>query len=133
MTALRSTATKQARTASSGARDPWGSYAKTGEVRQKILDARVEAFGAGGFHGGTVKDIAERADISQTDLLHHFGSQAELLVEVLAAHERETAAIVREVDDLDVLQTHLQIVHANEACPGLIQLHSIISSVVADA
>ncbi|MDX3229945.1 TetR/AcrR family transcriptional regulator [Streptomyces sp. ME19-01-6] len=120
--------TKQAKAASGGARGPRGSYAKTAEVRQKILDACVEAFGAGGFHGATMKDIAERAGISQTGLLHHFGSKAELLVEVLAAHERETAAIVREADDLDVLQTQLRVVHANKARPGLIQLHSIISS-----
>jgi AcrR family transcriptional regulator len=109
--------TKQAKAASSGARGPRGSYAKTAEVRQKILDACVEAFGAGGFHGATMKDIAERAGISQTGLLHHFGSKAELLVEVLAAHERETAAIVREADDLDVLQTQLRVVHANKARP----------------
>jgi len=97
-------------------------------VPQKILDACVEAFGAGGFHGTTMKDIAERAGISQTGLLHHFDSKAELLVEVLAAHERETAAIVREADDLDVLQTQLRVARANKARPGLIQLHSIISS-----
>ncbi|MEH0421386.1 hypothetical protein [Streptomyces sp. B21-083] len=47
--------TKQAKAASSGARGPRGSYAKTAEVRQKILDACVEAFGAGGFHGATMK------------------------------------------------------------------------------
>lgn len=97
-------------------------------MRQKILDACVEAFGAGGFHGATMKEIAERAGISQTGLLHHFDSKAELLVEVLAAHERETAAIVREADDLDILRTQLRVVHANEARPGLIQLHSVISS-----
>ncbi|MET9359222.1 helix-turn-helix domain-containing protein [Streptomyces sp. NPDC006617] len=93
--------TKQAKTASSGARGPRGSYAKTAEVRQKILDACVEAFGAGGLHGAIMKEIAERARISQTGLLHHFDSKAELLVEVLAAHERETAATVREADDLE--------------------------------
>lgn len=75
-----------------------------------------------------MKDIAERAGISRTGLLHHFGGKAELLVEVLAAHERETAAIVREADDLDVLRTQLRVTQANEARPGLIQLHSIISS-----
>jgi AcrR family transcriptional regulator len=110
-----------------GARPP-GASAKTGEVQQKILDACVEAFSAGGFHGATMEDIAEQVGISQAGLLHHFGSKAELLAEVLAAHERETAAIAREADDLDLLRTHLQVAHANEACPGLIQLHSIISS-----
>ncbi|WP_327313595.1 TetR/AcrR family transcriptional regulator [Streptomyces sp. NBC_01235] len=105
-----------------------GAYAKTGEVRQKILDACVEAFSAGGFHGATMEDIAEQVSISQAGLLHHFDSKAELLAEVLAAHERETAAIAREADDLDLLRTHLEVAHANEACPGLIQLHSIISS-----
>ena len=120
--------TKQTKAASIGARGPRGAYAKTAEVRQKILDACIEAFGAGGFHGATMKEIAERAGISQTGLLHHFDSKAELLVEVLAAHERETAAIVREADDLDVLQTQLRVAHANETRPGLIQLHSIISS-----
>ncbi|MBZ3900370.1 TetR/AcrR family transcriptional regulator [Streptomyces griseiscabiei] len=119
--------TKQAKTASGGARGPRGAYAKTAEVRQKILDACVEAFGAGGFHGATMREIAKLAGISQTGLLHHFDSKAELLIEVLAAHERETSRIVREADDLDALQAQLQVTHANEARPGLIQLHSMIA------
>jgi AcrR family transcriptional regulator len=120
--------TKQAKASSSGVRGPRGSYAKSAEVRQKILDACVEAFGAGGFHGTTMKEIAQRAGISQTGLLHHFSSKTELLSEVLAAHERETTRIVREADDLHALQAQLRVAHVNEARPGMVQLHSILSS-----
>jgi len=97
-------------------------------VRQKILDACVEAFSAGGFHGTTMKEIAQRAGISQTGLLHHFSGKAELLAEVLASHERETAKIVRDADDLHTLQAQLQVAHLNEARPGMVQLHTILSS-----
>ncbi|MFJ8194022.1 TetR/AcrR family transcriptional regulator [Streptomyces sp. NPDC096094] len=117
--------TERARPMGGSARGP---YAKSAEVRQKILDACIEAFGAGGFHGATMKEISARAGISQTGLLHHFSSKAELLAEVLAAHERDIAKIVREADDLHMLQAQLRIVQANEARPGLVQLHSMIAS-----
>ncbi|GHG14523.1 MULTISPECIES: TetR/AcrR family transcriptional regulator [Amycolatopsis] len=120
--------TNQAKAANGGGRGPRGSYAKSAEVRQKILDACVEAFGTGGFHGTTMKEIAQRAGISQTGLLHHFSSKTELLTEVLATHERETAKIVREADDLHALQAQLRVVQANEARPGMVQLHNILAS-----
>jgi AcrR family transcriptional regulator len=111
-----------------GSRGPRGAYAKSAEVRRKILDACVDAFGASGFHGTTMKEIAQRAGISQTGLLHHFAGKEELLAEVLAAHEREAAEIVREADDLHALQAQLRVVQLNEKRPGMVQLHSILSS-----
>ena len=49
-----------------------GQYAKTAAVRQRIIESCVDAFSQTGFHGATMKDIARRAGISQTGLLHHF-------------------------------------------------------------
>ena len=51
--------------------------------RQQILAAGLAVFSSSGFHGGSVRDIARRAGLSQAGLLHHFPSKAQLLGAVL--------------------------------------------------
>ncbi len=51
--------------------------------REQILDAAVSAFTEHGFNGATIRDIAVRAGISHTGLLHHFPDKNALLEAVL--------------------------------------------------
>ena len=48
------------------------------------MAAGLAVFSASGFHGGSVRDIARRAGLSQAGLLHYFPSKAHLLRAVLA-------------------------------------------------
>ena len=57
----------------------------TEERRQQILQAAVAAFAEHGYHGTSLRDIAARAGLSHTGLLHHFPDKPGLLEAVLDA------------------------------------------------
>lgn len=106
-----------------------GPYAKTAQVRKTILLACIEAFGEAGFHGATMKDIAQRAGISQTGLLHHFPDKAGLLIEVLQERDEQMSQLMSAHEGhTDFLHAQLELVRDNEHRPGLLQLHTMISA-----
>lgn len=45
------------------------------DVRNSILEAALAAFAAHGFHGATMRNIADAAGVSQGLLHHHFGGK----------------------------------------------------------
>ena len=45
------------------------------DARNAILEAAIGLFAERGFHGTTMRDIAQRADVSQGLLHHHFGNK----------------------------------------------------------
>lgn len=51
--------------------------------RKAILDAALEVFAAEGYRGASVERIAERADMSKTNLLYYFPSKEDVYREVL--------------------------------------------------
>ncbi|WNM24777.1 TetR/AcrR family transcriptional regulator [Demequina capsici] len=51
--------------------------------REQILDAAVEAFSDKGFNGTSIRDVAARAHLSHTGVLHHFPDKTALLEAVL--------------------------------------------------
>lgn len=116
-------------TSSRGSRGP---YAKSEGVRQVILDACIESFGITGFHGATMRDIAQRAGISQTGLMHHFRTKTELLDQVLVERERQERTIMESAVERDFFHAQLAIVRDNELRPGMLQLHTTISAEATD-
>jgi len=48
-----------------------------------VLSAAIEVMSDKGFHGTSIRDIAERADMSVGSMYHHFGSKQDLLQEIL--------------------------------------------------
>lgn len=48
------------------------------DSRDKLLDAALTVFAELGFHGATVRDITQRAGVSQGLLTHHFGDKERL-------------------------------------------------------
>ncbi|WP_198653651.1 TetR/AcrR family transcriptional regulator [Actinocorallia populi] len=111
-----------------------GPYAKSAAVRRRVLEACVEAFAQTGFHGATMKDIAKRAGISYTGLLHHFPRKEDLLIAVLEFRGEQSARLLEAVDALDpaehpleVLRGMLAVTADNERSPGLLELHCVMS------
>ncbi|HEY9424828.1 MAG TPA: helix-turn-helix domain-containing protein, partial [Microterricola sp.] len=105
-----------------------GPYAKTAGVRQKILDAAMEAFAEFGYRATTMKDVAERAGISARGLVHHFSSKEELLTAVLAGHDKEVALLVPHTSGLDSLLGMVRVSTSNSLRPGIIELYTILSA-----
>lgn len=48
-----------------------------------VLSAAIETMSDKGFHGTSIRDIAERADMSVSSMYHYFGSKQDLLHEIL--------------------------------------------------
>ncbi|MEV7692205.1 TetR/AcrR family transcriptional regulator [Microbacterium sp. NPDC089189] len=71
-------------------------YAKTAAVRRSIIEACSAAFSETGFHGASMAEIARRAGISHTGLLHHFPRKEDLLTEVLELQDERSAQYLRE-------------------------------------
>jgi len=66
------------------------------QTRRRLLDAASELFAAQGFHGTTVREIAQRAGVNLAAGNYHFGSKRALYLEVLRAHFKQIQAELRE-------------------------------------
>jgi AcrR family transcriptional regulator len=78
-----------------------GPYAKSVEVKRGILEACMTAFGESGFHGVSMAEVARRAGISHTGLLHHFPNKEILLASVLTMLDFRAARYLEEHADRD--------------------------------
>ncbi|MHA7986293.1 TetR/AcrR family transcriptional regulator [Rathayibacter sp. CAU 1779] len=103
-------------------------------MRERILEACIDAFGESGFHGTTMKDIARRSGISYTGLLHHFPSKEDLLLAVLELRAQrdqifleQAGALNAQENPLAVFDGMLRIMINNELHPGLLELHAVLS------
>ena len=67
-------------TISSTTKQPRGA-----EVRERVLQAGLECFGAFGFEGTSTRAVAERAGVSHPLLLYHFDSKDQLWLSTMEA------------------------------------------------
>jgi AcrR family transcriptional regulator len=77
-----------------------GPYAKTAGRIEHILDVALELFAAG-YQAVTMKEIAERAGLSQPGLMHHFPTKADILIALLRRHDERSPAPASEAPPLD--------------------------------
>jgi AcrR family transcriptional regulator len=64
------------------------------ETKARVLRAATELFAERGFHGTTVRDIANRAGTNVASGHYHFGSKRDLYVEVLRACFADVRALL---------------------------------------
>jgi AcrR family transcriptional regulator len=64
-------------------------------TRERLLDAAIELFARQGFHGTSIRDIAERAGANVAAGHYHYGSKEGLYLEVLRA---QFAAVRSELE-----------------------------------
>ena len=62
------------------------------ETRQRIVDAARQLFGAEGFHGVGLEEVAERAGVGRKTIYYQFGSKLGLL-EALVANVSERGGV----------------------------------------
>ncbi|MEV5827616.1 TetR/AcrR family transcriptional regulator [Spirillospora sp. NPDC052242] len=115
-------------------RTPRGPYAKSAAIRRRVLEACVDAFAQTGFYGATMKDVAKRAGISYTGLLHHFPRKEDLLLAVLEFRGERSAGLLAAAggrdpagEPLQALRGMLAVAADNAHSPGLLELHCVIS------
>lgn len=99
--------------------------------RQEILDAAVDIFGAKGFVGGTLQDIADQVGMTHAGILHHFGSKDQLLLEVLDHRDATDVADLdgKHIPDGVALFRHLvRTAFRNAQRPGIVQAYAVLSA-----
>ena len=106
-----------------------GEYTPPLARRQQIVSAGLAVFSTSGFHGASLRNIAERAGISQAGLLHHFPSKKHLLQAVLTWRDDEARRQLGEPfpDGLDLIR---RLVARPVGSPArkLVQLHVKVSA-----
>jgi AcrR family transcriptional regulator len=107
-----------------------GAYAKTPARRQEILSAAVEVFSGSGFHKGSLRDVAERAGLSQAGVLHHFPSKNHLVEAVLEWRDDESRRLfVTGVEaGLDTIRAMVALIEYNQSTPELVELYATLSA-----
>jgi AcrR family transcriptional regulator len=66
------------------------------DTKARLLAAAAELFAAHGFHGTTIRDIAERAGVNVAAGHYHVGSKKDLYLEVLRAEFAKIRAVIAE-------------------------------------
>jgi AcrR family transcriptional regulator len=107
-----------------------GEYAKTPARRQEILQAAVEVFSASGFHKGSLRDVAERAGLSQAGVLHHFPSKSHLVEAVLTWRDEQSRERIGDGDGgLEKIRALVALVEYNQnETPELVELFATLSA-----
>jgi AcrR family transcriptional regulator len=91
----------QASASGDGAPGPSGA-----STRERILDVALDLFTDQGFDGTSMREIAERLDISKPAIYYHFASKEEILMALhMRLHEFGKAALTRLTGKTVTLQT----------------------------
>lgn len=111
-----------------------GPYRKTRQVRERILDAGLEVFAQSGYRKGSLREIAERVDMSEAGLLHHFPSKSALLAELLDHRDARSRQIVdlEASDALVTLAGLVRLARHNAERPGVVELYCVLSAEATD-
>jgi AcrR family transcriptional regulator len=120
---------------SSTVRRPRGEYRKTRGRRKEIVEAAVEVFATAGFNKGSLRDVADRAGLSQAGLLHHFPNKESLAQAVLTWRDEDARAHMGTPLPVgaDLLRRLIDLVAYNARNPALMELHVVLSGEAASA
>lgn len=105
-----------------------GPYGKGIERREQILEGALRTIAERGFLATSVAELAESVGLSQSGLLHYFGSKEELFLAVLRK---------RDVADAHALaaftpEALIAVIRRNTQVPGLIELFVHMQAAAAD-
>lgn len=101
----------------------------------EILRASTLVFGKYGYNGGSLSQIAKHLEISESGILHHFKTKANLLAEVLKLRDEENMKRSGGASQsgLGFVVSWLSTVKFNISDPGNVELFCIISAEATSA
>lgn len=104
-----------------GGRKAQKPYPKGVARRAQILETALEVFAVEGDRKASLRTIAERVGLTDTGVLHYFGSREELFLAVIDERDQEsTAAAEGAADSLEAI---VRTVRHNMGVPGLVRLY----------
>jgi len=110
------------------ARKKYGPREGTAQRRQDVLDAAMQVFGAKGFHGGTLSEVADRAGMTQAGVLHHFGSKSNLLRAVIDYRDNVDSSVAHAAYGIGFFRHLVATAQANTTRPGIVQTYAVLSA-----
>ncbi|MEV6279060.1 TetR/AcrR family transcriptional regulator [Nocardia sp. NPDC051832] len=112
-----------------------GAYSKGIAKREEILTAALEIVARNGYSRATVRELADAVGLSQTGLLHYFGTKEQLFTEILRRRDEVDQRFYGDFDAAglpDMAGGLERLVRHNAEVPGLVQLFSRFSSEAAE-
>lgn len=110
-----------------------GPYLRSRRTQEALLDAAFTVFSEVGYRNGAVREIAERAGVSVSSLLHHFDSKAGLLIALMNQRDQQASDFVdwsshRGRGSLIAL---LDVIAYNMSTPSVTALYCVVSAEAA--
>jgi AcrR family transcriptional regulator len=108
---------------------PRGNYAVTEARRLAILEAALQIFGASGYNGSSLKQVAEVVGITEAGILHHFKTKSELLLAVLEYRDNLSTEWFNDSihNSLAFVSDWMLLLDYNTRHPGIVELYTILS------
>ena len=69
---------------------------EAGATRERILEVALELFGRQGYEGTSIRDIAERMELTKAAVYYHFPSKEDLLADVLSPAMARVGHVLEE-------------------------------------
>lgn len=105
-----------------------GPYAKSAARRAEIIASATAVFGAHGYRGGSLRQIAGELGIGLTTVMHHFPTKAALLAAVLEQEDRSDDGFADRSRADGVIPMVLGIVTRNLERRELVRMFSIVAA-----
>ncbi|SDN46617.1 DNA-binding transcriptional regulator, AcrR family [Actinomyces ruminicola] len=107
-----------------------GTYATGRATQVKIIKAAVALFGESGFNASSLRDIAKRAGVTHSTLLHHFPTKAELLRAVLESRDQGDSILLADKarEGIPFLSALVTLMEHNATQRPLIELYATLSA-----
>ena len=112
-----------------------GSYAKGVAKRDEILTTALEVIARNGYRKASIRDLAAAVGLSQTGLLHYFGTKEELFAEILRKRDEIDGAeldVESSLTPAEFIAGLSKVVSHNADVAGLVQLYSQFSAEAAE-
>lgn len=105
-----------------------GPYAKSAERRAEIIASATAIFGAHGYRGGSLRQIAAQLGLGLTTVMHHFPTKVSLLAAVLEQEDAADADFRARTRRDGFIPTVLGVVARNLDRRELVRMFSIVSA-----
>jgi len=110
-----------------------GTYRKTAQRREQILEAAFAIFAKNGYTASSVNEIARAVGITQTGVLHHFaGGKLALLTAVLQQRDSLAEENLRGKTGREFLAALVEISRVQAGQRGVVQLYRNLSTEAVD-
>lgn len=106
-----------------------GSYAKGIAKRDEILTTALQVIAERGYRKTSLRELATAVGLSQTGLLHYFGTKEDLFIEVLRKRDSvDMAAYGIGAGQVNIIDGLINVVRHNTDVPGLVHLYTQFSA-----